>query len=199
MGVEFELKYRSDEDSQQAIFAAYGPNWQTIAMETTYYDTPDGALEKLHYTLRRRMENGVSVCTVKTPMPGFGRGEWETEADTIETAIPALCKLGAPENLLALTENGVQPVCGAKFTRRAAQVECGNSLLELALDRGFLFAGENQQPLCEAEVELKQGTQEDAMLFGKIMSTNYGLTPEKKSKFRRALDLRQEEHHGTAE
>ncbi len=193
MGVEFELKYRADEKSQQRVFAAYGPDWQTITMETTYYDTPGGALEKLHYTLRRRMENGVSVCTVKTPMPGMGRGEWETEANTIETAIPALCKLGAPENLLSLTENGVQPVCGARFTRRAAQISSGGSVLELALDRGELFAGSKAQPLCELEVELKTGTQEDAVLFANLLASTYGLVPETKSKFRRALDLREGE------
>ena len=192
MGVEFELKYRADEKAQQAAFAAYGPGWQTITMETTYYDTPDGALEKLHYTLRRRLENGVSVCTVKTPMPGLGRGEWEVQADSITDAIPELCKLDAPEDLLALTAQGIHPVCGARFTRRAVQVASGESILELALDRGVLFAGSKAQPLCEIEVELKDGTQEDAVLFANLLALTHGLVPEKKSKFRRALDLREE-------
>lgn len=192
MSIEFELKYRANENIQQAVMANLRKPWLVITMETTYYDTPDGALEKLHYTLRRRMENGVSVCTVKTPMPGMGRGEWEVQADSITDAIPVLCKLGAPEDLLDLTAQGVQPVCGARFTRRATQLKLGGSQVELALDRGELFAGNKAQPFCEIEVELKKGTREDAVLFANLLACEYDLVQERKSKFRRALDLREE-------
>ena len=192
MGVEFELKYRASEKKQKTVIERSQGPWLMITMETTYYDTPDGALEKLHYTLRRRLENGVSVCTVKTPMPGIGRGEWEIQCDSITEAIPELCKLGAPENLLTLTAQGVQPVCGARFTRRAVQMRCGSSDVELALDSGELFAGDKTQPLCEIEVELKNGSRDDAVLFANLLASQYDLVQEKKSKFRRALDLREE-------
>lgn len=192
MGVEFELKYRASEKIQKTVIERSQGPWLMITMETTYYDTPDGALEKLHYTLRRRLENGVSVCTVKTPMPGIGRGEWEIQCNSITEAIPELCKLGAPDNLLTLTAQGVQPVCGARFTRRAVQMRCGSSDLELALDSGELFAGDKTQPLCEIEVELKNGSRDDAVLFANLLASQYDLVQEKKSKFRRALDLREE-------
>lgn len=192
MGVEFELKYRASEKIQKTVIERSQGPWLMITMETTYYDTPDGALEKLHYTLRRRLENGVSVCTVKTPMPGIGRGEWEIQCDSITEAIPELCKLGAPDNLLTLTAQGVQPVCGARFTRRAVQMRCGSSDVELALDSGELFAGDKTQPLCEIEVELKNGSRDDAVLFANLLASQYDLVQEKKSKFRRALDLREE-------
>ena len=77
MGIEYELKYKATEECQQAIRVEYPGQWQTISMETTYYDTPDEDLAPLRYTLRRRFENGVSVCTVKTPTAGAGRAEWE--------------------------------------------------------------------------------------------------------------------------
>jgi len=192
MGVEFELKYRATEKVQQAVQASSRKPWLMIAMETTYYDTADGALEKRHYTLRRRLENGVSVCTVKTPLGDLGRGEWEVQADSITDAIPELCKLGAPEDLLSLTAQGVQPVCGARFTRRATQFKTGSSQVELALDKGELFSGNKVQPLCEIEVELKTGTREDALLFARLLASEYDLVQERKSKFRRALDLREE-------
>ena len=192
MGVEFELKYRASEKIQKTVIERSQGPWLMITMETTYYDTPDGALEKLHYTLRRRLENGVSVCTVKTPMPGIGRGEWEIQCNSITEAIPELCKLGAPDNLLTLTAQGVQPVCGARFTRRAVQMRCGSSDVELALDSGELFAGDKTQPLCEIEVELKNGSRDDAVLFANLLASQYDLVQEKKSKFRRALDLREE-------
>ena len=66
MGREFELKYAATQAQQDALGASFG-EFTPIAMETTYYDTSDGALSRQHITLRRRLENGVSVCTVKTP------------------------------------------------------------------------------------------------------------------------------------
>ena len=92
MGREFELKFAATEAVLAAIEARFG-DFSAISMATTYFDTPDRALSARHITLRRRMENGVSVCTLKTPTDGIGRGEWELESDTIEAAIPELCKL----------------------------------------------------------------------------------------------------------
>ena len=104
MSTEYELKYSATEAVLAAIDAAY-PGGSVIEMETAYYDTPTGAMSARRYTLRRRMENGVSVCTLKTPA-GNARGEWETECDTIESAIPKLMEMGAPGDLESLTKEG---------------------------------------------------------------------------------------------
>lgn len=189
MGVEFELKYRTDRQTQRAIRAAFSGDWQTILMETTYYDTPQGDISRLHYTLRRRFENGVSVCTVKTPASGLGRGEWEVVCDSIETAIEKLCKLGAPENLLTLTQSGVTPVCGARFTRQALTVSLPDGAVELALDQGILFAGNREEPICEVEVELKTGEHTVAVQFATVLAEQYPLQRETNSKFKRAKAL----------
>ena len=61
--------------------------------------------------------------------------------------------------------------------------------LELALDRGVLLGGGKEIPLCEVEVELKSGAPEDAVAFAETMAKDFGLRPEHKSKFRRALAL----------
>ncbi len=189
MGVEFELKFSAQAEQQEAIFEAFSGDYQTFQMETTYYDALDSALSERHITLRRRFENGESVCTVKTPTSGYGRGEWDCRCDKIEDAIPELCKLGAPEELLSLTAAGVEPICGAKFTRRALVVEYEGAQLELALDKGILTGGGKEVPLCEVEVELKSGAEESAVEFGMILARRFGLIPQKKSKFRRALAL----------
>lgn len=189
MGYEFELKYSATEEALAAVRRELCADWQTIAMETTYYDDPRHRLSQLHYTLRRRLENGVSVCTLKTPVSGGGRGEWEVVCDTVEAAIPELCKLGAPARLLLLTAEGVAPSCGARFTRQAAAVELDGTLLEIALDRGILFGGERELPLCELEVELKSGSEDTAVRFARELAGQYGLTPEPRSKVRRATEL----------
>ncbi len=189
MAVEFELKYSADAAAQKAIFEACPGTYQTYEMETTYYDAPGGGLSQRHITLRRRMENGRSVCTVKTPVSGYGRGEWECECDDINQAIGQLVALGASRELLVLTAQGVHPICGAKFTRRALTLTYRDTELELALDQGILLGGGKEIPLCEVEVELKSGQPENAVAFAEELAKKFHLRPEHKSKFRRALAL----------
>lgn len=188
MGREFELKYSCSAEDFEALKAAY-EGFTTIEMETTYYDTFDAKLNNRHWTLRRRYENGLSVCTLKTPDPTGGRSEWEVEAKGIITAIPMLCRMGAPMELMALTVSGLQEVCGAKFTRLALQLEVPGAKVELALDKGKLFGGGREKALQEVEVELKEGADNAAIAFAKLLEEQYHLTPEKRSKYNRALGL----------
>lgn len=188
MGREFELKYRSDDRINEALRTQYGP-FTPITMETTYYDTPRRELSQRRWTLRRRYENGVCVCTVKTPGSNGARGEWETECDDILCAVEALIALGAPEELAALTRNGVAEVCAARFTRLAALLQREDCTVELALDSGFLMGGGHQLPFAEVEVELKSGSEAGAVRFAQELAKRYGLEPEPKSKQQRARAL----------
>ena len=188
MGREFELKYRATPAQQAAILKEYG-DFTPITMETTYFDTLDGALSASRITLRRRFENGTSVCTVKTPADQHGRGEWETECDDIKAAIPILCKLGCPVDLVSLCAKGITPICGAKFTRLAKTLTLTHCTVELALDNGILTGGGKEISLCEVEVELKAGSETAATDFAHEFAAQFSLLPEKKSKFKRALSL----------
>ena len=104
MGSEYELKYRADGEALTSVRTTFPARWQKIPMETTYYDTADGALGKRHITLRRRLENGISVCTLTTPAPGGARGEWDTQKPSIEEAYVELCKLGGTKTFLELVK-----------------------------------------------------------------------------------------------
>ena len=188
MGREFELKYSCSAEDFEALKAAY-EGFTIIEMETTYYDTFDAKLNNRHWTLRRRFENGVSVCTLKTPDPTGGRSEWEVEASGIITAIPMLCRMGAPMELMALTVSGLQEVCGAKFTRLALQLDVPGAKVELALDKGELLGGGNVLPFVEVEVELKSGDLEAVAAYGEKLAKQFNLRPEHKSKYKRALTL----------
>ena len=188
MGREFELKYRADAGKIAAIREKYG-EFVSISMETTYYDTQDNRLRPLHWTLRRRFENGKSVCTLKAPGPGGGRGEWETECGDILEAVPDLCKLGAPRELLTLTANGVTESCAARFTRLAKLVEAEGCTVELALDEGALLGGGQVLPFAEVEVELKRGSEDAAVAFAQALAREFELTSEPKSKVQRAMEL----------
>ena len=189
MAIEFELKYGATPAQQEALLARFGDNARTISMETTYYDTPDRFLSARRITLRKRMENGTAVCTLKTPAEKGGRGEWECLCDDIYRAIPELCKLGAPENMLLLTIAKLEPICGARFTRTAMDIETPDFTAELALDRGVLTGGGREEPLCEVELELKSGDRATMTTYMGVLALKYGLVPENRSKFRRAQAL----------
>ena len=188
MGREFELKYRATEEQLKNIEAIFG-GFREIRMETTYYDAPDGIFSRLHWTLRRRMENGVSVCTLKSNLSDGSRGEWEAEWDDILSAVPRLIAMGAPKELEEYTRDGVSPTCGARFTRKALILAAGDGTVELALDQGQLLGGGQALPFAEVEVELKQGRDEEAVAFAQTLVSRFGLTQEPKSKLRRALEL----------
>jgi len=188
MGREFELKYRSDGPTNAAIGKEYGP-FSEIVMETTYYDTPARDLRLRRWTLRRRYENGISVCTVKTPGANGSRGEWETEAADIAPAIGTLIAMGAPKELADLTREGVVEVCAARFTRLAALLKLPDCTVELALDAGKLLGGGRELPFSEVEVELKDGSEIAAVNFAKELAAKFRLLPEPKSKLQRALEL----------
>ena len=188
MGREFELKYRADSGVIAAIRASFG-DFSEIRMETVYYDTLDAALSRRRWMLRRRYENGTSVCTLKTPLPDGSRGEWETPCNDIAAAIDELYKLGAPEELLTLTAGGLTEVCAARFTRLAKRLTLERCTVELALDEGALMGGGKTLPFAEVEVELKSGEEAAAVAFAEALAQKFGLTPEPKSKAQRAMEL----------
>jgi len=188
MGREFELKFRADAAVIEQIREKYGC-FTTISMETTYYDTFDLKLAFHRWTLRRRMENGVSVCTFKRPHSRGGRGEWEVECDSVMEGIMKLCQAGADWELMRATAGGLQEVCGARFTRQAKQIEVPGGKVELALDQGVLIGKSKELPFWEVEVELKEGSDEVAADFAKALAEEFGLVPEPKSKFVRAMAL----------
>lgn len=191
MGREFELKFAATEEVLCAVEKEFG-GFRAIAMATTYYDTPAGDLSRRHITLRQRLENGVCVCTVKTPLPDGSRGEWELAHEDANTMVEVLCGCGAPAQLRELTREGIVPVCGAAFTRLAKTVEGEGWSVELALDRGTLTGGNKNIPLMELEVELKTGEDAAAVAFAKVLAEKYGLRPQPESKFRRAKALAEE-------
>ena len=188
MAREFELKYAATEQDLEILKRKY-PHLHPITMETTYYDNPRGALGGLHWTLRRRMENGISVCTLKVPGEGFGCGEWETECDNIRSAIDRLAAMDAPADLAPLCAEGLEEICGARFTRLAGYLDYQNCTVELALDQGVFLGGGKEEPFWVVEVELKKGSEDDAMAFGETLAREMGLKPEPRSKIARARAL----------
>ncbi len=167
--------------------------YRMLEMGSVYYDTPDRCLRSRGWTLRLRQENDRVVATLKTPGQGRARMEYEVEAVSMEQALPLLVDQGAPEELPELAEKGLEMVCGARFTRRAANLSFADgTVCELAGDVGELLGGAGMEPLCEVELELKEGDAETVEAFASELMDRFGLQEETRSKYARAYALAKE-------
>ncbi len=189
MAVEFELKYRATPEQLTQVREQLGGAYTVTEMTTSYYDTPDGDLAKLFWTLRHRQEGQIHICTFKTQAGLAGRNEYEWQAEHIEDAIVHLCRLSGSTALSQLAQKGLVCTCGARFTRTARLLRAGGTTVELALDQGVLLGGGKELPFAELEVELKEGHPDECRIIGHLLAANFGLEPEHRSKYIRAREL----------
>ena len=188
MGSELELKFAASSETLDAMEEKYAP-LTPITMHTRYFDTPHQAFRGRRWTLRLRLENGRPICTLKTRLSDGSRGEYETESGDIVSAIPALLEQGAPAELEELAREGLEEVCGARFTRLARIIDVPGGQVELALDRGEFTGGGRTLPFTEAEAELKAGPDEVLARFGRALAEEFSLREEPRSKIQRAMAL----------
>lgn len=188
MGRELELKFAASSETLDAMEEKYAP-LTPITMHTRYFDTPHQAFRERRWTLRLRLENGRPICTLKTRLSDGSRGEYETESGDIVSAIPALLEQGAPAELEELAREGLEEICGARFTRLARIIDVPGGQVELALDRGEFTGGGRTLPFTEAEAELKAGPDEVLARFGRALAEEFSLREEPRSKIQRAMAL----------
>lgn len=188
MGRELELKFAASSETLDAMEEKYAP-LTPITMHTRYFDTPHQAFRGRRWTLRLRLENGRPICTLKTRLSDGSRGEYETESGDIVSAIPALLEQGAPAELEELAREGLEEICGARFTRLARIIDVPGGQVELALDRGEFTGGGRTLPFTEAEAELKAGPDEVLARFGRALAEEFSLREEPRSKIQRAMAL----------
>lgn len=196
--LEYKFAVKNAEQLEQVLreaaqMAEPDGDWQVQRMQTTYFDTPSGALSAKKWTLRHRWENEQGVACLKTPSEDpQARNEFETAADAMNAqALGDLVAAGAPQSLLELRRAGaIAPLCGAKFTRRVIRVRMADgTTANLSGDVGELFAGEKRIPLCEMEVEFAQGNEQSMKEYCTVLAHQFRLHIEPKSKFARAREL----------
>ena len=198
MGIELEFKLAVPDpallerilfDEQVAQVRQGG--YALLDMATVYYDTADLVLSARNWTLRLRQENDALVATLKTPAKGGARNEYQCGAADIYAAIPQLLEQGAPAELPEiLKEKPLQPVCAARFTRRAADLSFSDgTVCELCGDVGALMGGSREEAFCEVELEVKTGDAETVAAFAGELMERFGLQEEPRSKFARAAAL----------
>lgn len=171
-------------------------------LQNIYFDTPERALAAEKVALRIRRDGERYIQTLKTAGSAAAglsvRREWEWPLTTAQLDLQLL----KPHLPPALQQDAVlaslAPQFETNFTRevrwiRGAATEGEKSwVVEVALDRGEVLAAGLQEPICELEFELKQGS--PALLFEVALelARQLPLLPQELSKAQRGYRLQQQ-------
>ncbi|MBB3213175.1 inorganic triphosphatase YgiF [Herbaspirillum sp. Sphag1AN] len=167
---------------------------------STYFDTPELTLKHHRSALRVRKTPHAWIQTFKG---GGGaaaglhqRHEWESEvagpALELESLLPLIDQPAAKAILAqpGLVER-LQPLFTTDFERTAWMLHLAqDTVVELALDQGKVSAGESTAPICEIELELKQGQLPVLLAFSQELRQLLPLQPSNISKAQRGFALR---------
>lgn len=203
MSEEIELKFIVHPDSIESLRTqlsawqsehSHAEHMRAQRLTNTYYETADNFLRKQGIGLRIRGENERYEMTVKTAGKVIGGLHQHPEYNVpLETAALDLSLLPAdiwPENCdpVAL-QHALQPLFSTDFTREKWVVTYHQSVIEVALDRGEIRAGELSEPLSELEMELKLGQTSDLFELAAEIADFGGLRQGSLSKAARGYHL----------
>lgn len=220
METELKLRFKRDGDrtsffSDPWIADLLMPDSCLVtAMFSTYYDTDDRSLSRRRASLRVRQEDDRRMATVKLGKPASNglhqrlewsadltgdHHDWSDQPDNgLDTAwfLKSAVSDGDPDErlrelLLDIDGRPLLEICQAVFIRQAYDIGFGDTLMELALDIGELRAGTLSEPVCELELELKEGDVRDLMALGQELLRRFDLEPESRSKYARCLAMLQ--------
>jgi inorganic triphosphatase YgiF len=157
---EIELKLELTPDDADALEAAdlFGGKPKVTQLCSTYFDTPEQGVKQAGFSLRIRRSGRKRVETVKANGADaaglFARPEWErkvkSDAPRLDESTPLAAALGDKADRL-------RAIFRIDVTRQAWKVAANGAVVEIVLDRGTIVAGDREAPICEVEIELKDG------------------------------------------
>jgi triphosphatase len=164
--IEIELKLEVPQASLPALakiptFQALADHPDTETEISVYFDTRRQKLRRHGVMLRVRRTGKRHIQTVKSADALFARGEWENE---ISDGTPDLSLARGTALASLVTRNlrqKLQPVFETRVRRTSCCISDEKRAIILTLDKGRIDTGERSQPLCELELELKRGREEE--------------------------------------
>lgn len=167
---------------------------ETVFMKATYFDTEDYDLCKNDMAYRIRCEGDKLVASLK--WGGKNEGALHTRE---EINIPVTNTHPNPvtfeesdigkDLIRIISGKPLRPIMDVKVERRRFRVDTQKSILEISVDGGKIVTEKGTSPICEVEIELFSGDQEDLLTVGRQLADKYGVVSEKRSKFYRGLLL----------
>jgi|CXWL01.1.fsa_nt_gi inorganic triphosphatase YgiF len=166
MADEIELKLELTPEAANLVEASplLASDPAKAIQRSIYFDTPDSLLFKAGLSLRIRCSRRKRIQTVKVDGRSaaglFARSEWE---QVVKDDMPVLDDSTPILTLLRGKARAIAPAFEVHVERRTWNIREGDAAIELVLDRGEIIAGDRRIPVCEIELELKEG--DPAALF----------------------------------
>ncbi len=198
---ETELKFLFDESMTRALWTrvkasdlAVG-NPRTSTLRSTYFDTADHAVRRAGIALRLRRDGRRWVQTVKSGRQLHGG---LSQVGEVENAAPGgrLCLHVIPDEFIrgevmqAINGADLQPVCETLIKRTATELALDDGThAELSVDIGEIRAGGLSAPICEIEIELRQGSPKGLYDIAQVLLPDGGLRFSRLSKSARGYLL----------
>jgi inorganic triphosphatase YgiF len=193
--IELKLRIRAQDlprlRKHPAVLAALIEKPVTRRLASHYYDTPALDLLDAGLSLRVRRMSGGWFQAVKAAGHSLGglhqRMEWEDiiahgEPDFSKITDPALTRIFDQPELRA----ALRPIFTTDVRRTEWQLApAPGSHVEMALDVGDLIVGEQREPICEVELELKAGAAAALFNFALALQQDIPLWIENVSKAQR--------------
>jgi triphosphatase len=162
-----------------------------VSVVSVYFDTDKLKLRHKGLSLRVRRINGRLVQTVKQENGAgvFDRNEWEHDVRARQPDLDAARDTALAPLLNKKLRRGLKPVFETRVRRKVFQIQSGDSEVELSIDKGMVEAGRQSSPLCEVELELKQGLPADLFKLARTLAEEVPVQLEVKSKADRGYAL----------
>ncbi|MEA4986790.1 MAG: CYTH domain-containing protein [Anaerovorax sp.] len=204
--MEIEMKYGIGDkecaeniwDDEDLLRIADIESRETILMKAAYFDTDDYVLSKHDIAFRVRMEGNRVVASLKWN-GSCEEGLHSREEINVPINDEACLIMPSPE-VFKESEQGraVLELLGDKqlhslietcFLRKRMRIDSGNAICEVAIDEGEIVTDFGTVPICELEIELFSGEEEEVSVIGERLAQKYNLVAENRSKYARGLDL----------
>ena len=200
------LKVTTADSFRNACIDISGP--KPVLLENSYLDSADrfisargGSVRIRHYA---EPENDYYEFTVK-----FGGGtkggfhkryEWNLRSDNNVFSISRFKDMADcsddPEDLLSevfgdLNDEELIVICSNSFYRTVYTLSYNSSTIEACVDSGIIRSSDGMKTdeICELELELTGGTEDDLIELSEAIKRETGCTPLTKTKFTRTLSL----------
>src|SRR5271166_1134207 len=164
-----------------------------VNLVSVYFDTSKLQLHQKGLSLRVRRIGRHHVQTIKQENSGnaalFARGEWEHNVPAKQPDLDAARDTALAPLLNKKLRRALKPVFETHVRRKILQIRCGQSEIELSVDKGKVEADRKSSPLCEVELELKQGHASDLFKLAKMLAHEVPVQLAVKSKADRGYAL----------
>jgi triphosphatase len=196
---EVELKLEIPPQSIARLTRSSLLNGRTKAVRkpaslvSVYFDTKELTLRKKRLSLRVRRIGRQHMQTVKNygaeTTTLVARNEWEHEIAGNEPDLDRARDTPLGRVLGKKARRRLKPLFETRVRRKVYPIHEGISEIELTVDKGSVAAGRRSSPICEVELELKQGELADLFNAARTLAEEVPVQLALSSKAERGYSL----------